>query len=145
MEAQAKAKVHAATIFQSLDTPFHNFAEKNEKWNQDPPIWYKSTDQLVSTTHELLIPVTAGSIVKYQFSTNGGDILFSSTFLETIDIDVDANDSADENENEKEVICPPTRVASDTEPQTGQFKCVSKRGGSFTLLFDNQYVCIASL
>ena len=59
-------------FFRSLDASFIQFSDTNE----NPPMLLKSTDALVQKFFELPIPVLAGSTVKYQFTTSGGDISF---------------------------------------------------------------------
>ena len=73
--------------------------------------------------YELKIPASAGSTIKYSFSTQIGDINFATQFV-TPGLGVDA-------------VIQPMRVPSDEETINGSFKSV--RDGIFLLSFDNSY------
>lgn len=64
----------SSTIFATLDAPFINFEK-----NVEPIIW-QSKDILIMQTYDFKIPTMLGSLVKYSFSTTGGDINFSTEF-----------------------------------------------------------------
>ena len=68
------------------------------------------------------MPVLAGSTVKYQFTTSGGDIEFSSEFR---------------HNGGTEVLFASQRVPSDVEAHAGQFK--APRDGALLLRFDNNF------
>ena len=108
----------AKAFFRSLDNVFINFndTEKN------PPLLLKSTDCFVQKFFELPVPVLAGSTVKYQFSTSGGDISFMTKFW---------------SKGGSDVIFEPTRVPCDVEAYTGQYKAT--KDGTLILFFDNSF------
>lgn len=64
----------STTIFATLDAPFINFEKHVE------PIIWQSKDILIMQTYDFKIPTMLGSLVKYSFSTTGGDINFSTEF-----------------------------------------------------------------
>ena len=106
------------SFFSNLDASFVNFGNEAE----NPPLQFKSTDCYVQKSFELPIPMLAGSKVKYFFTTSGGDISFSTKF---------------QSSSGSEVIFSESRVPSDIEPYTGQFK--SPKEGTLVLNFDNSY------
>ena len=108
----------AKAFFRSLDSNFINFSDKGK----NPPLLLKSTDCFVQKFFELPVPVLAGSTVKYQFSTSGGDISFMTKFW---------------SKNGSDTVFEPTRVPSDVEAYTGQFKAT--KDGTLILFFDNSF------
>ena len=72
--SRAKLMSEVSTIFTTLDAPFQNFQKE-----VDPIVW-QSSDTVVMQTYDLKVPVSAGSTVKYSFSTKLGDISFSTEF-----------------------------------------------------------------
>lgn len=109
----------ATEFFQQLDTGFLNFDDKG----QNPPLLFKSTEHELQKEFALPVPMLAGSTVRYQFSTSGGDVLFSTAFS-----------SGGGNE---EPVFAADRVPSDVEPYTGNFK--AQREGTLVLRFDNSF------
>jgi hypothetical protein len=107
-----------SAFFRSLDSSFIHFSDTNE----NPPLLYKSTDCYVQKFFELPIPMLGGSTVKYHFTTNGGDISFLTKFY---------------NKGNSEVVFGPSRVPSDQEAYTGQYK--STKDGTLILYFDNNF------
>jgi hypothetical protein len=107
-----------SAFFRSLDSSFIHFSDTNE----NPPLLYKSTDCYVQKFFELPIPVLGGSTVKYHFTTNGGDISFLTKFY---------------SKGNSEVVFGPSRVPSDQEAYTGQYK--STKDGTLILCFDNNF------
>jgi hypothetical protein len=99
-----------AALFRSLDSSFINFKEK-----VDPIIW-QGRDVNVHNLYEVKIPVQAGSIIKYSFTTNGGDIEFSSNHHKT--------------GGDIEVVTEAMRVPSDAEKINGSH---SKHSTPYTL------------
>ena len=94
------------------------------------------------------MPVLAGSIVKYQFSTSGGDIQFSSTFrpaAPAVDSAAAAATTTSDNIGSStsgtdagiEIVHAPARVPSDVEGFTGSYK--ASRSGALLLTFDNSF------
>lgn len=108
----------AKAFFRSLDSSFINFSDKTK----NPPLLLKSTDCFVQKFFELPVPVLAGSTVKYQFSTAGGDISFTTKFW---------------SKGGSETIFEATRVPSDVEAYTGQYKAT--KDGTLILFFDNSF------
>jgi hypothetical protein len=108
----------AKAFFRSLDASFIQFSDSK----QSPPMLLKSTDALVQKFFELPIPVLAGSTVKYHFTTSGGDISFLTKFY---------------SRGNSEVVFGPTRVPSDVDAYTGQYK--STKDGTLILYFDNMF------
>lgn len=105
-------------FFRSLDASFIQFSDTNE----NPPMLLKSTDALVQKFFELPIPVLAGSTVRYQFTTSGGDISFMTKYY---------------SKGNSDVIFGPSRVPSDVDAYTGQYK--STKDGTLILYFDNEF------
>jgi len=106
-------------FFQELDTGFLNFDDKG----QNPPLLFKSTDCHLQTEFVLPVPVLAGSTVRYQFSTSGGDVQFGTRFVSSAGAEED--------------VLQASRVPSDAEPVSGQFKAL--REGTLFLRFDNSF------
>eukprot|EP01036_Dinobryon_divergens_P023143 gene23142-31461_t len=105
------------SIFTTLDAPFIHFDRRVE------PILWQGKDIFVQQSYDLKIPASAGSTIKYSFSTQIGDINFATQFL-TPGLGAD-------------VVIQPMRVPSDEETINGSFKSV--RDGIFLLNFDNSY------
>jgi hypothetical protein len=108
----------AKAFFRSLDSNFINFNDQEK----NPPLLLKSTDCFVQKFFELPVPVLAGSTVKYQFSTSGGDISFMTKFWSNAG---------------SVTIFEPARVPSDVEAYTGQYKAT--KDGTLILFFDNGF------
>ena len=106
-----------ASFFKALDANFINFDA-----NGSSPVLYKSSDLEITKEFYLPIPVSAGSSIKYQFTTSGGDISFCTKFV---------------TGSNSDVVFSHTRVPSDVEPYAGQFKAT--RDGALLLHFDNQF------
>jgi hypothetical protein len=104
-------------LFVALDAPFIKFNK-----NIEPIIW-QSQDILVQRLYDIRIPASAGSTIKYTFSTQVGDIYFCAQFLIPGQAD--------------EIIVEPNRVPSDIEQITGTYKSV--RDGTFLMIFDNNF------
>lgn len=119
------------TFFQDLDSSFIKYVNDKTNSTVSQPYVYRTNNYVVDRFFQLPIPATAGSIIKYKFSTENGDIAFSSIFqsMDTF--------SLSENEKKKEVIIELKRVSSDIEPITGSFK--APVDGTFTLIFDNNF------
>jgi hypothetical protein len=77
----------------------------------------------VKQVFDVKIPATAGCIIKYSFTTVGGDIELGTEFSSP--------------GRETEVLVQPERVPSDSETISGSYK--SSRDGSFRLVFDNAF------
>eukprot|EP00600_Ochromonadales_sp_CCMP1393_P006097 CAMPEP_0174975056 /NCGR_PEP_ID=MMETSP0004_2-20121128/12218_1 /TAXON_ID=420556 /ORGANISM="Ochromonas sp., Strain CCMP1393" /LENGTH=263 /DNA_ID=CAMNT_0016225839 /DNA_START=72 /DNA_END=860 /DNA_ORIENTATION=- len=107
----------SSSIFTALDAPLMNFKKDIE------PIVWQSSDILILENYDLKIPVIAGSVLKYSFSTTLGDISFSTVFQTA--------------GQEPQLIVAPMRVPSDLEAIKGTFKAESD--GTFVFLFDNTF------
>lgn len=113
-------------FFQQLDAPLSKLsinANKNKNNEAIEPICWQTNDFLVQYQFELPIPIMAGSMVKYSFSTRGGDIQFSAFFFS--------------HERKPEAIFQEARVPSDIESIEGSFK--AQREGTLVLFFDNSF------
>jgi hypothetical protein len=107
----------ANELFATLDAPFIKFDR-----NIEPIVW-QGKDILIQQIFDLKIPALCGSTIKYTFTTQIGDINFSSEF-------VTPGQSV-------EVVVQPLRVPSDEETIKGTF--TTGRNGTFCLYFDNSY------
>ena len=107
------------SFFQELDAGFTN----NLRDSDNLPYLYKTTDLLVHQAFELPIPATAGSILKYKFTTEIGDIGFSVTFHAP--------------GRSAETIIEWRRVPSNVEPIMGSMK--AGVDGTYIFLFDNTF------
>lgn len=107
------------TFFRDLDREF----QVNLRHTDAEPYVYRTTDLLVHQTFELPIPMTAGAVVKYKFTTEIGDISFSTKFYML-------GTAAD-------TIIEPSRVPSNVQPIVGSFK--ASHDGTFIMYFDNTF------
>lgn len=87
------------------------------------PIHWRTRDFLIQFHHEVKVPATAGSIVKFSFTTTNGDINFALHFVTP--------------QNYVEVVRDSTREPSDIEPIKGSYK--ADYDGVFVFIFDNSY------
>ena len=67
--------MNVENLFSNLDAAFINFKEK-----VDPIVW-KGSDVYIKQNFDVTIPVVSGCVVKYYFTTTGGDIELSTEFL----------------------------------------------------------------
>lgn len=107
----------ASSVFASLDAPFINFNKEVE------PIVWQGKDILVQQTFELKIPAMCGATIKYSFTTEIGDISFSTEY--------------NTPGQPLEILVESLRVPSDEEKIEGSFK--AGRDGTFCMIFDNSY------
>lgn len=109
-------EVHA--LFHNLDAPFLRYDKDKVE-----PIHWRTRDFLVQFHHEVKVPATAGSIVKFSFSTTNGDVSFALHFVTP--------------QGYVEVVRDSTREPSDIEAIKGSYK--ADYDGMFIFIFDNSY------
>lgn len=105
-------------FFESLDACFIGI----DQTSNEPLLW-KCAGMQIQQRFELPIPSLAGSVCKYSFSTEIGDIAFS--------VEYRCKGRPDEK------IFGNSRVPSDLEPISGTFKSV--REGTLLFIFDNSF------
>ena len=105
-------------LFHNLDAPFLRYDKDRVE-----PIHWKTRDYQVQFHHEVKVPATPGSIVKFSFSTSNGDISFALHFVTPT--------------NYTEVVREATREPSDIEAIKGSYKADYE--GVFVFIFDNSY------
>ena len=108
-------------ILAQLDAPFINF----DKTNLDEPIIWKGEDIKIDVqkSFDIVVPAMVGSTIKYSFSSEIGDIEYSTEFLVP--------------GQPPEIIVSPMRVPSDVETINGSYKAI--REGTFKITFDNNF------
>lgn len=106
-------------FFQELDAGFNGNLNKDD----NRPFLYKAQDILIHKEFLLPIPTLAGSIIKYNFTTQNGDIQFGTTFQFL--------------SKSYENILEADRVPSDIETISGCYKAM--HDGKFLLVFDNSF------
>lgn len=105
-------------LFHALDAPFLRYDKDRVE-----PIHWKTRDFLVQFHHEVKVPATAGSIVKFSFTTTNGDISFALHFVTP--------------QGYVEVVRDSTREPSDIEAIKGSYK--ADYDGVFIFIFDNSF------
>jgi hypothetical protein len=113
-----EVNTEVATLFHNLDAPFLRY-----ETNKVEPIHWRTREFLVQFHHEIKVPATAGSIVKFAFTTNNGDISFALHFATPT--------------NYVEVVRDATREPSDIEAIKGSYK--ADYDGVFLFIFDNSF------
>lgn len=108
-------------ILSQLDAPFLKF----DKTTLNEPIVWKGDNVLlpVQKSFDIGVPAMAGSTIKYSFSSEIGDVEYSTEFLVP--------------GHESETIVSKMRVPSDVETIHGSYKAV--REGTFVITFDNNF------
>ncbi len=141
-------------FFRSLDSGINTLL-KNKG---DEPYHFHGNDMLVQTTFSLPVPCLGGSLIKYSFSTKGGDIQFSTHFVaksaslgspRSLDspggsshglngsTHNNSNSNSSNSGNNNLIIVSASRVASDVETIFGSYR--AQQDGTFFLEFDNSY------